>query len=86
MKIPEVPLDKIVNVDGTLNETWLSFFQNLITQLSINVNDEGYKFPELTEDKILQLNTPNNANKIVYNITTNKMMLNNAGTFENILV
>jgi len=86
MKIPEVPLDKIVNVDGTLNDTWLSFFQNLITQLSINVNDEGYKFPELTEDKILQLNTPNNANKIVYNITTNKMMLNNAGTFENILV
>jgi hypothetical protein len=86
MKIPEVPLDKIVNVDGTLNETWLSFFQNLITQLSINVNDEGYKFPELTEDEILQLNTPSNANKIVYNITTNKMMLNNAGTFENILV
>jgi hypothetical protein len=86
MKIPEVPLDKIVNVDGTLNDTWLSFFQNLITQLSINVNDEGYKFPELTEDEILQLNTPSNANKIVYNITTNKMMLNNAGTFENILV
>lgn len=86
MKIPEVPLDKIVNVDGTLNNTWLSFFQNLITQLSINVNDEGYKFPELTEDEILQLNTPSNANKIVYNITTNKMMLNNAGTFENILV
>ena len=86
MKIPEVPLDKIVNVDGTINDTWLSFFQNLITQLSINVNDEGYKFPELTEDEILQLNTPNNANKIVYNITTNKMMLNNAGTFENILV
>lgn len=86
MNIPNVPLEVIVDSSGNITNVWQSFFQNLVTQLSINLNDEGYSVPSLTDAQIIDLNTTESINKIVYNTTTQRMMINNSGTFENIQV
>jgi hypothetical protein len=86
MKIPNVPSENIVDSSGKITNVWQSFFQNLVTQLSVNLNDEGYVNPSLTDAQILELNTPESINRIVYNTTTQRTMINNSGTFENIQV
>lgn len=84
MKIPSVPTVKIIDSDGNLNSVWVSFFQNLVTQMILNLSDSGYVVPFVPNDFVLQLNNTDNIGKILYNTTTSRMMINNAGTFENI--
>jgi hypothetical protein len=86
MKIPNVPVDNITDSEGKITDAWSSFFQNLITQMTLNLSDEGYRVPYLTDDQITQLNTAKSENTIVYNTTTQRMMINNSGTYENIQV
>lgn len=85
MRIPNVPIDKIVNDDGRITNTWSAFFQNLMTQMRLNLSDDGFTPPFVTAVEVLQLNTVDNVGRIVYNTTTSRMMINNSGTFENIL-
>lgn len=84
MKIPNVPNTNIVNSNNSLSLTWLSFFQNLITQMRLNLSDAGYVVPFLTDAQITDLSTTDNVGRIVYNTTTERMMVNNSGTFQNI--
>jgi hypothetical protein len=86
MRIPNVPQAQLSMPDGGINTIWASFFQNLITQMRLNLSDEGYVVPFKTDDEILQLNNTDNVGKILYNTTTQRMMINNSGTFENIQV
>jgi hypothetical protein len=84
MIIPNVPVDKLVDENGNVSNIWGSFFQNLITQMRLNLSDEGYVVPAISDDKIAQLNNSNNKMKIIYNTTTSRMMINNSGVFQNI--
>lgn len=84
MNIPNVPMSKIVDSNGTMSQDWCSFFQNLITQLRLNVSNEGYVFPSLTAAQVTDLNNNGSKARILFNATTNRMMVNNAGTFQNI--
>lgn len=85
MRTPNVPNANFLQGQNMISQVWLSFFQNLITQLRINFNDSGYKFPFLDDASIAQLTGDENIGKIVYNSTTQRMMVNNSGTFVNIL-
>jgi hypothetical protein len=82
MRIPNVPTTRIVDKEGIVTPQWAAFLRNLITQLRLNVSDEGYVFPFLTNAEVLQLNNTDNIGKILYNSTTQQMMVNNTGTFE----
>lgn len=85
MRIPNVPIDKLSSTDGRISPTWAAYFQNLMTQMRLNLSDEGYVAPSLTSAEISQINNTDNVGKILYNTTTQRMMINNSGTFENIL-
>jgi hypothetical protein len=85
MRIPNVPIDKLSSTDGRISPTWAAYFQNLMTQMRLNLSDEGYVVPSLTSAEIAQINNTANVGKILYNTTTQRMMINNSGTFENIL-
>jgi hypothetical protein len=84
MKIPNVPNVNIINEDKGLSHTWMAFFQNLITQMRLNLSDAGYIVPFLDDTQITALSTTDNVGRIVYNTTTQRMMINNSGTFQNI--
>ena len=85
MRIPNVPIEKLVHSDGGISPTWAAYFQNLMTQLRLNLSDEGYVVPFLEASEIAQIDNADNIGKILYNTTTARMMINNSGTFENIL-
>ena len=84
MRIPNVPNVNIINSDKGLSHTWLSFFQNLITQMRLNLSDAGYVVPFLEDSQITDLGTSETIGRIIYNTTTQRMMINNSGTFQNI--
>jgi len=86
MRIPNVPHDNIAKSSGHIGDAWASFFSNLITQMRLNLSDEGYVVPFLSNEDILELSNSENIGKILYNTTTSKMMINNSGIFENIQV
>jgi hypothetical protein len=85
MQIPNVPTAKLVGKDGFITEEWNAYFSNLSTLLSQNLSDEGYAFPPQSNDNVLQLNTVDSSRRIIYNADIEKMMLNNDGTFKEIL-
>lgn len=84
MIIPNVPIERLSKQNGVITDQWSAFLQNLITNLRINLSDDGYVVPFRTNDEILQLNTTDNVGRILYNTTTERMMINNTGTFEEI--
>jgi len=85
MIIPNIPNDrKIVDDNGMITEVWASFFSNLITQLSQNLSDEGYVLPSQSAANIATLSTNDNKSRIIWNIDTEKAMVNNDGTFKEI--
>jgi len=84
MKIPNVPNTNIIDSNKGMSLTWLAFFQNLITQMRLNLSDAGYVVPFLTDSEITDLSTTDNVGRIVYNTTTERMMVNNSGTFQNV--
>ncbi len=85
MRIPNVPIERLANEGGGISSTWAAFFQNLMTQMRLNLSDEGYVVPFLDSAEIAQIDNAENIGKILYNTTTARMMINNSGTFENIL-
>lgn len=87
MIIPSTyPKMKIVNEDGTMHEHFLSFLTQLLAPLQKNLSDEGYTIPSLTQTQINTITGTNTIQRIIYNSTTGKMMLNNNGTFQTINV
>lgn len=84
MKIPNIPNTNIIDDSKMLSQVWLAFFQNLITQIRLNLSDSGYIVPFLDDSQITALSNTDNIGKIVYNTTTQRMMINNSGTFQNI--
>lgn len=86
MIVPNVPNDRrVVDKDGMLTEVWASFFSNLITQMTINLSDEGYVLPAQSTANIAILDVPQNQSRILWNTDTEKAMVNNDGTFKEIV-
>lgn len=87
MNIPSTyPNMKIVNEDGTMHENFLNFLTQLLAPLQQNLSNEGYTIPSLTQTQINTITGTNTIQRIIYNSTTGKMMINNNGTFQTINV
>jgi hypothetical protein len=92
---PSLPRSRqLVNKDGTINEYWLLFFQDLLRSLQNNFSPEGLLVPSQTAANIALLidgTAPNppvgndirlsNAN-ILYDSTNNEFKGNIAGTWK----
>src|SRR5690348_14397654 len=91
---PDLPRNEpLVNKDGTINDYWKLFFDNLVTTLQNNFNPEGILVPSQTAANIAQLNAtqpvpPTGANirlsdaNILYDSTNNEFKGNIAGTWK----
>lgn len=84
-KYSNVPSGQIAQLNNYCTSSWLLFFQQLIHTLQTDFGDEGIVVPKLTTAQINTLGAKG-IGRLVYNIDTKKMMINNSGTFQNIMV
>jgi hypothetical protein len=96
MKIPNLPNDKLVQVNGEIHPNWKSFFEQLINVQQYHLSDEGYILPRQQTENITKLenastNNPNNprpqdnqTGRVIYNSETQKSMINNSGNYQNV--
>jgi hypothetical protein len=86
MNIPTLQKFKASNPDGTMHQDLQNFLVQLVSQLQTNLSNEGFTMPPLNSTQITQISGSPTIQRIVYNSTTQKMMLNNNGTFQTINV
>lgn len=67
------------------NPNFTLMLQQLISALQDALSDEGYKLPQLDAATIAKLNTAASKGAIVYNTTTNKVMVCENETFKTII-
>lgn len=86
MNIPSFVTDLFVDKKtGMLIPEWSSVLTQLITELQTNLNNEGYKLPQLIQADIDQLLDGDiSTARILYNSTTQKGMINENGTWKTI--
>lgn len=85
MNIPSFDLTHIANPDGTVHPKAQIFFDQLISFMQKNFSSEGYKLPQQPTTIITDfLNTPLSIGGYLYNSTTGKGMINEAGTYKTI--
>lgn len=86
MMIPNFFNGRFVDERGYLLPEWQNFFQQLITQLQLNLSDEGYKLPQLPTATIAKIDNAASTGAILYDNTTDEAKVNIAGTFRVIQV
>lgn len=91
---PDLPRSKpLMDPDGSMNEYWLSYFDNLTSALQTYYSPEGITIPAKTSAEISQLTAtpvspPTGAdvrvsnNNIIYDSTTNEFKGNVNGTWK----
>lgn len=80
---PDLPRDnKIANPDGTLTDSWKTFFDQLVLALQTNFKSEGIVIPPLTATQIASLTGTASNNNIVYDSTNNVFKGNENGTWK----
>ena len=86
MNIPNVPNDrKVVDDNGSITDVWAAFFSSLVDELNGNLSDEGFVLPQQNSINIGLLSNSINKSRILWNSDTEKAMVNNDGTFKEIL-
>lgn len=85
MMIPNMPLAKIAQPDGTIHPAWQQYFTQLTTALQQNVSNEGYIIPPLNTSQITTLTGTNTIGRIIYDTDNGVMKINNDGTFKQIM-
>ncbi len=75
---------QLVDKDGKLTSEGVHFFSLLLQPLQTNLSDEGVIVPTQPNENILKLNTSQSVGRIIFNTTTNRLMMNNNGTYQNV--
>jgi len=55
MNIPNFIQTPIADKNGNLTPEWANIMTQLLTELQLNVSNEGYKLPQLTQSQITEL-------------------------------
>lgn len=84
MNIPNFIDTQVVDKEGRLTPVWRQILTQLITELQINVSDEGFKVPAQTTANITALSNTGSNRAIVYNSDTNKFFACENGVFKEI--
>ena len=85
MNVPNLPKEKLVQENGHMHPVWAKFFDQLITPLQQNLNQEGYTVPAQGGTNFATLNNPNSAQRFLFNSDTNAMMMNNGDEYETVV-
>ena len=85
MKIPSYPHVDLLDENKEMHPSWKLWFTQLITELQAGASDEGLVAPSQTNTTITTLLTTGPSGALVYNETTNKLMVNIAGTFKEVI-
>lgn len=86
MMFPNFFNSQMVDRSGNLTDAWSNMFQDLVTQLQTNFNNEGIKVPQQATANITALNTAASVGNLLYNSDTNQLMVNIAGTYKVVTV
>lgn len=87
MQIPNLPVGKVVDENGEMTSDWINFMSQLITELQLNLNNEGYRLPSQTTANINDLLDVNKSTgAMVYDRDTNEFKVNIAGVWRVVTV
>lgn len=82
MNIPNMPNENVSDADGNISSEWVNFFSQLITELQLNLNNEGYKLPIQETNTINQLVDPSKSlGAMIYDSDTDEFKVNIAGVW-----
>ena len=82
MDIPSFIPMKVVDDKGYLTPEWMNLINQLISQLQLNLGNEGYVLPQLTTTQINDLtDTSKSKGALVYDSVTNQVKANLNGTW-----
>lgn len=90
MNIPNFLNDTLTDRNGNLTDPWSLILQQLFSVMQENLSDEGFGLPRLTTTQINSLQTQFNLatdpsvfyGRLLYDVTTDEMKVNIAGTFK----
>lgn len=83
MNLPNFINTKLVDENGYLTPEWSNILTQLITELQLNLSNEGYRLPQLKTAQITQLTAPDKSlGNMVYDLTTNEMKVNINGVWK----
>ena len=87
MDIPSYIPMKVVDEDGNLTSEWSNLFNQLISQLQLNLGNEGYVLPELTTAQIAELtDIDKSKGAMVYDTDLNEFKVNISGVWKVVTV
>lgn len=87
MKIPNFANDRFVQENGNMTTVWANIINQLITELQLNLSNEGYVLPQLTTTQISELTDADKSKgAMVYDSTTNEFKVNINGTWKVVTV
>lgn len=87
MMIPNVPNMPMTDGEGNISSEWMNFMSQLITELQINFNDEGYRLPARTTTDITDLtDAGKSTGAMIYDSVTNEFKVNISGTWRIVTV
>jgi hypothetical protein len=83
MNIPTFTNSKVVDENGYFTPEWSNLMNTLISQVQLNLGNEGYVVPQQPATNIAELtDASKSTGAIVYNSTDNTMMGNIDGTWK----
>jgi hypothetical protein len=84
MNIPNFVNIQLVDKNGYLTDSARQMFEELFDVLQANLSDESIVTPEQPASKISLLNGDQYKGGLLYNSDTNKLMVNENGTFKTV--
>lgn len=73
---------QVVDKDGKFTPTWRGIMQQLLTQLQINLSDNGFRIPNKISDDIKELKTSSTTGTLLYDSTTDELKVRLAADFK----
>lgn len=86
MNIPSFVNTRIVDENGILTPEWANIFNQIITELQLNLSNEGYVLPQLATTDIAKLTGTQSIGSMVYDSTTPAMKVNINGVWKTVTV
>jgi len=85
IRIPNFANEKVIDENGYFTPVWAQLFQQLLTQLVTNYNDEGLLVPNQTTTNISYLTDATKSNgAFLQNSDTGDLLFNVAGTWKTV--
>jgi hypothetical protein len=83
MNIPNFVNTQIVDSNGNLTDGWRVILMQLFKEMIVNLSNEGFHIPHQSQSNINKLtNAPSGT--VIYNTTTNKLMVKEGTIFKTI--